>query len=268
MNKTLNFDLIVVDPVLQSRAEITQEVIDEYAESMESGDEFPPISITFDGTNHYMTDGWHRYFAMKKLGVKTCKVVIKQGTFHDAFLASRGANTTHGLPRSQATKRKNVMDLLDDFEASGWSDRAIAKWTKVSHTLVASLRTTVPAEKKSISKDGNVFTRKTKPKPEKPTAVEVPKEEPVDPKLKEAIDYLTEENERLNARLAVDTMDATEEDKKRAEQLIAELRDEVKLLNIELAAVKKSRDQFQAENAQMKKQIIMLRKTIQKYEKE
>jgi FtsZ-binding cell division protein ZapB len=50
--------------------------------------------------------------------------------------------------------------------------------------------------------------------------------------------------------------------KAEAAQLIDDLREENRLLRIEIEAVKKSRDQFQAENAQLKKQVAMLNKKI------
>jgi FtsZ-binding cell division protein ZapB len=47
-----------------------------------------------------------------------------------------------------------------------------------------------------------------------------------------------------------------------AGRIIAELRDEVWQLTIELNSVKISRDQFQAENAQLKKQVTYLQKQL------
>jgi len=50
------------------------------------------------------------------------------------------------------------------------------------------------------------------------------------------------------------------------EKTIKELRDENKLLRIEVKSLTMSRDQFQAENAQLIKQVAMLQKKIKKLE--
>jgi hypothetical protein len=76
------------------------------------------------------------------------------------------------------------------------------------------------------------------------------------------IEALTEENTRLKTRLALHFMDATEEDKKSAEQLFYEQRDEITILNIELAAVKQSRDEFQHENRKLKRRLLTLEKQL------
>ena len=52
-------------------------------------------------------------------------------------------------------------------------------------------------------------------------------------------------------------MDGTEEEKAIAAETIESLREEVRILKIELVAVKQSRDQFQSECAELKKQCAM-----------
>lgn len=76
------------------------------------------------------------------------------------------------------------------------------------------------------------------------------------------IEALTEEVTQLKTRVALGFMDATEEDKKLAEQLFNEQRDEIAILNIELAAVKQSRDTFQDENRKLKRRIASLEKKL------
>jgi FtsZ-binding cell division protein ZapB len=79
-----------------------------------------------------------------------------------------------------------------------------------------------------------------------------------DGKQQEAIDFLVQENEKLSDQLAVQGSS----DPELAGKTIAELRDEIKQLTIELNSVKISRDQFQAENAQLKKQVTYLQKQL------
>jgi chromosome segregation ATPase len=67
----------------------------------------------------------------------------------------------------------------------------------------------------------------------------------------EAIEFLIEENDKLKAQLAV----ATADDPEFTKNLIDELQAELKQTKIELNAVIKSRDMYQAECAQLKKQV-------------
>ena len=72
------------------------------------------------------------------------------------------------------------------------------------------------------------------------------------------IEVLTEENTTLKTKLALHFMDATDEDKQLAEQLFNEQRDLIAVLNVEVASIAKSRDQFQAENRRLKRRIATL----------
>jgi len=73
----------------------------------------------------------------------------------------------------------------------------------------------------------------------------------------EMVAELVAENERITDRLAVAAMEGTEEEKAMAADTIESLREELRILKIELAAVKQSRDQYQSENGQLKKQCAM-----------
>ena len=55
-------------------------------------------------------------------------------------IASLGANGSHGLPRTNADKRRAVEILLRDPEWSQWSDREIARRACVHHQMVGAMR--------------------------------------------------------------------------------------------------------------------------------
>jgi hypothetical protein len=59
-------------------------------------------------------------------------------------------------------------------------------------------------------------------------------------------------------------MDATDEEKALATTLIADYAEQIRVLNIELVSVKLSRDRFQAENSELKKQVKSLEHVIKK----
>lgn len=65
---------------------------------------------------------------------------MRAGTRRDAILYAVGANATHGLPRSNADKRRAVETMLRDEEWVVWSDREIARRTQTSAPFVAKVR--------------------------------------------------------------------------------------------------------------------------------
>ena len=166
----ININKLTIDAGTQSREAISEDAIARYAEDMESGDKFPPVKVITDGVKSYLVDGFHRYFAVKKLGKTSIEAEIVTGTLRDAILAATAANPDHGLPRTNADKRKSVITLLDDFEWSEWSDSEIARQCRVSQPFVSNVRKGIaPDTVKYKAKDGTVHTRTRTAKPtEKP----------------------------------------------------------------------------------------------------
>jgi hypothetical protein len=264
--KLLGIDVIRIDGGTQCRAEINQAKINEYAELIESGVSFPAVRVFFDGVSYWLADGFHRYHAHRQAAQGSISADVEKGIARDALLYAIGANAEHGLPRTNADKRKAVQTMLDDFEWQDWSNAEIARHCRVSVTLVASMRgDAAPEERKYKTATGKVMTKKTtsaKPKKEEEPEPEV-EDDGVDEK-QAAIDELIAENEKLTERVALAAMDGTEAEKNLAKETIESLREELRITKIELVAVKQSRDTFQAENAQMKSQIKMLQKKLEK----
>lgn len=273
MNKILNLGALVLDPKLQSRTETNEQTIEEYADAIKQGDEFPPLLVYFDGTHYWLVDGYHRYHAHKKAGKAGVNCEVVNGTFTDAVLRATSVNTKHGMRRTYADKRKAVMTLLDDFEWQQWSNAEIARHCGVSPTFVANLRDSGgPAEVKYKTATGKVMTKskapgKTKEEPElkEPAKQEQPepKAEEFDPR-DELIEHLTKENDELTMNLALAHMGGTEEQQNEAREIINSLREEIRVLKIELVAVKQSRDTFQSENSQLKQQVAMQQRQLKK----
>lgn len=256
MIKSINIKAIRIDGGTQSREKLDQLVVDEYAELIKEGTEFPPISVVHDGNEYYLSDGFHRLLATQKAGKASINCDVITGTLRDAILYSLSANSSHGLRRTVEDRRKAVMTMLEDFEWGEWSDREIARQCHVSHPFVAKLRAAMKPPAKAES--GNITSPKAEK--EKPKAAE-PEVEEHDP-TKEVIDELVERNAQLEKRLAVELMEATPEEKAKAKDLIEELQEQVKQLTIENQALSVSRDTFQAENAQLKRQVKMLQKKL------
>jgi hypothetical protein len=137
--KQLSIQEIIVKPEIQQRVNLNQDCVTEYAEEIANGAQFPPLVIFDDGQNLFLADGRHRYEAYKLAGVETVQVVVCEGGLRDAILYAVGANTEHGLRRTNADKRKAVLTLLTDKEWRLWSDAVIAKQCGVSQPFVSKL---------------------------------------------------------------------------------------------------------------------------------
>jgi len=167
--KNINIKTIRIDGGTQSRVEINNEIVTEYAEAIKGGAEFPPVVIFNDGVDNWLADGFHRFHAHNQAGKTSIQVEIRQGTARDAILFSLGANGSHGLRPSNADKRKAVMTLLNDFDWSAFSNSEMAKICNVSQRYVnqikASLTMNVHSEKpKEVTfktKHGTVATMQT-----------------------------------------------------------------------------------------------------------
>ena len=143
--KTVNLNCIKIDSNLQQRVKLDKSVIEEYAEAFINGATFPPITIWYctDKNKTYLVDGFHRVKAAKKAGIDELPYTEKSGTYREAKFFSLGVNATHGLPRSNADKRKVVTTLLQDPEWSQLSNNAISKQCGVSHQFVNNLRKSI-----------------------------------------------------------------------------------------------------------------------------
>lgn len=261
--KILNIKDICIDAGTQVRSAIDEDVVMEYAESIKEGAVFPAIEVVFDGIENYLTDGFHRYHANLKLGKASIEAIVINGTLRDAKLLSYKANGTHGLRLSVADKRKAALAMLDDMEYCEWSNKAIARHINVSAAWVGRLRVELENPKPKTKAKTSAGDRPLK---EEPKADEPPQQEvdPVDTRANDALVMLSEENETLTRRLAVAAMDATKEEKAMASTLITDYVEQIRLLKIDLVAVKVSRDQYQNENAELKKQIASLQRQLKK----
>ena len=276
---------IRIDGGTQTREKLNQATVKEYIEAINAGATFPPVTLFFDGSAYWLADGFHRYFAAKKAGKKQIHEDITPGTQRDAVLHSLGANTAHGLPRSNKDKQRAVETLLNDPEWSNWSNREIAEKCAVSHSYVNTLREKItsgnvstPAnpEQSKPGTSGNVSTP-TNPEQSKPGAEDQPGQETTEekpagqepdgqpPKEPEytALDQANDTIAGLQDALALAAAgELSAEEKKEATSLVDQLRAEIKTLKAELRAMTVSRDGLQTKVAELMKQCAMQRKQL------
>ncbi len=136
----MNIADITIDDRCQSRVEMNPDVVADYAEAMQAGATFPPITVFHDGQTHWLADGFHRVAAAEQAGLDGVPCEIREGTFRDAVLYSVGTNATHGLRRTNQDKRRAIETLIEDPDWSQWSDREIARRCAVSHDFVSRFR--------------------------------------------------------------------------------------------------------------------------------
>lgn len=231
--KSIQLSAIRIDGGTQSREALNQATVAEYAEAMTEGVTFPPITLFFDGSNHWLVDGFHRYFAAKQVGFTDMPAEVLDGTQLDAQWASYTVNKDHGLRRSNADKRKAVMGALAHPYGKAKSDNQIAKELGVHHSTVGDIRRSladsasdVPAERTYTTKHGTTAVMKTdkigKAKPAVRPAAPAPAplhvvtpsgeviteadlhEDPAD-----LLEELQRDNEKLQKQIAILTADDT-----------------------------------------------------------
>lgn len=143
-SKTINIKAIRIDGGTQSRVEIDNSIVAEYADAIRAKVAFPPMVVFHDGADYWLADGFHRWHAYNAAGKASAEVDVRAGTVRDAILFSFGANGAHGLRRTNADKRKAVESMLADPEWVKWSDHKIADACGVSQPFVSGIRTPKP----------------------------------------------------------------------------------------------------------------------------
>jgi ParB-like nuclease domain len=174
-NRKIPIDQIRIDPRVQARVDVADDVVNEYAEALKDGDVFPPVTVFSDGCDYILADGWHRLKAAKRAKICELDCEVRAGGLREAILFAVGANSTHGRMRSTADKHNAVSKLFEDEEWCLWSDREIAKVCRVSHQLVGKLRAATgraTSERRYRTKSGQIAEMKIgqTERPKKPTA--------------------------------------------------------------------------------------------------
>lgn len=278
--KKLKLSDIRIDGGTQARVALNQDVVKEYAEHMRDGVEFPAITVFFDGSAYWLADGFHRYFGYKSNGVLEITADVKTGTLDDATLYAFGANGKRGLSQTPEDYRKIIYAMLRHPVWSKWSNAEIARHVGVSRMTVGRVKSTMEApvetKKKYKDKDGveremdtKNIGKKSEPKTTKPDVTTADPMAELKDQINELVDTvnaLSDENTLLRDKIAIGQWDASEIEKIDAEETIANLREQIRVLEIDNKALRDSRDMFQSRNAELMKTVKSLQNKLKKGE--
>ena len=134
----LTLSAVELDNSIQCRASIDTALVNEYAERMTEGDEFPPIEVFGSKAKCWIGDGWHRVMAALQISADKIDARLNSGGRAEALKHALGANALHGHRRSNADKRRCVEIALREFPKL--SSRAVAKLCGVDHKTVEGMR--------------------------------------------------------------------------------------------------------------------------------
>jgi hypothetical protein len=147
----LELDKIRTDGGTQPRAALQIDTIEEYAELMQAGVKFPPVTVYFDGEQYWLTDGFHRLAAARHAQPgQPIEADIIQDTLADAQWHSFGVNKTHALRRTHQDIARAVRAAILHPKGVTQSDQQIALHVGVTPPTVAKYRRELAATLKTL----------------------------------------------------------------------------------------------------------------------
>jgi ParB-like chromosome segregation protein Spo0J len=277
MSNMLRIDSIRIDGGTQSRAALNDEAVADYAAIVRDGADFPPIVVFHDGKHYWLADGFHRWHAYRTAGATEIAADVREGTKRDAVLFSVGANTDHGLRRTNADKRSAVMVLLNDEEWSKKPETWIAETAGVSRTLVRAIlseKQDRPVDRE-VTRRGRTYTMNT---------ANIGKPADVPPEVKAEIDQVKAEqkaerethqaqNDRQREETAAQFSPAVQKHRARSEEYRAQGKaakskpaPDADALSAEIEEKAEYIASLEAENADLKRQIAKYDEMAVQYE--
>jgi hypothetical protein len=287
--KKMNLAFLRIDGGTQARVNLNQDVVTEYSEHMKDGVQFPALIAYHDGSDYWLADGFHRYFAYKASEIKEADVDVRSGTLEEAQLFSYSANGRRGLSMSAEDNRNIVSSMLKHPKWSLWSYGEIAKHVGLSKMHVSRIARSLGVDpeastiKKYINKYGteseiDVAPIRDRFKAERPAGTK-PDSSTIDEnkialanlndkvsELSDVISELASENDALKDQIAVGQWDASDIEKIDIQETVASLRETIRVLEIENKSLREGRDMYQNRNAELMAMVKSLQGKIKKLE--
>ena len=123
----------------QGRVALNESIIQEYANLMRAGVEFPPVRTWFDGCAYWLSDGFQRMAAAELVGLNQISAEVFRGTLEDARWDSYAANAAHGLRRTRADIEVIIRRAVEHPKGSQISSRELARHLGMPEPTLSSL---------------------------------------------------------------------------------------------------------------------------------
>ena len=184
MAEKIQIESIRTDAGTQAREGIHGETVQDYATRMEEGDEFPPVIVFHDGADYFLSDGFHRVMAAKRIGYLEIMAEVRKGTREDALWFALAANKRNGQRMRRVDVRHAVEVALQTWpertcktvgEQVGCSETYVQK---LQGQLTTSGELTLPTPR--MGKDGRERPTSYQKRDPAPAAEQGPDPEPVD----------------------------------------------------------------------------------------
>lgn len=91
-----------LDMGLQTRCGTDAETVNNYAEAMADGAQFPEVTVFTDGVHKWLADGFHRVMAARQIGRTAVSADVRKGTEDDAVVFGGTANNRQGKRPTRA----------------------------------------------------------------------------------------------------------------------------------------------------------------------
>ena len=113
--RPIELSKIIVDPErFQTRVSLNEDRIGDYMQAIAAGDSFPAIEVAKYEGKHYLLSGFHRYEAYTRLGtIDTVQCHVVTGTYAELIAHSIASNAIHGVPMSQADRKRAANMLIN-----------------------------------------------------------------------------------------------------------------------------------------------------------
>jgi hypothetical protein len=138
--RTLSLGQIILDEDAQPRVTMNFGMVEEFADDMLRGDDFPPLDVFHDGENYWLADGFHRYHAALALKLESIPCRVHEGDLDDAVWFSLQANRENGVRRTQQDVRNAVKRAIVHRNGIDETDRFIAHYIGTSFATVSRER--------------------------------------------------------------------------------------------------------------------------------
>jgi hypothetical protein len=164
---SLELDRIRRESDLQPRETLSGDTIEQYAEAMEEGVEFPPVVVYRDDDGAYwLSQGFHRCAAAHVINRANVVAEVRPGTRLDAMWDAAGSNRefdTAGMRRSSDDRKRAVRLAIE--ARPHLSDSEIGRACGVAHSTVGRQRAILCKEQdgdvREVTRGNRTFAMRT-----------------------------------------------------------------------------------------------------------